>query len=80
MKHLTLTLALILSSAIAQAETYHTSQPGNAITKAQALREALSNPSTVIYKCNAVMVTEKATFKNIPNSGANNFISAPKTK
>jgi len=76
-----ITLLLAFGIALpASAETYHTSQPSGAISKFEALRTTLQKPGTSIYKCSEVRLTEKATFKNVPASGGNDFVVPPKTK
>ena len=73
------TIILIsLLASVASAETYHLSAPSGAVSKFEALRKTIASPETVVYKCSAVQLTQKGTFKNIPASGGNDFISAPK--
>lgn len=64
----------------AQAEqTFHKSITPP-ISKYEAMRIALDSPNTVLYKCSQVAITEKATFKNIPASGKNDFVDKSVTK
>jgi hypothetical protein len=75
-----LTMLTILAAASAvQAETYHRSLP-DGMSKFEALKVSLDSPGTPIYKCNQVMITQKGTFKNVPKTGANDFVVQPKKK
>lgn len=70
---------LLIGIAIhARAETYHLSQPGQAISKFEAMAAAFKDPGKVVYKCSAVAMTNKATFKNVPNGGGTSFLVEPK--
>lgn len=66
-------IALIIGCS-ANAETYHKAKPSNEITKFEALQISIKNPNESLYRCNEVRITQKGTFKNVPNTGNNDFL------
>lgn len=68
---------LVLGSISANAEpTFHKTLTAP-MTKFEAMREAFNNPSTTLFKCQEVGITEKASFKALPTS-RNNFVDQAK--
>lgn len=50
------------------------------VSKFEALRASYNDPTTKIYRCSEVAITENGSFKNLPNSRKNDFVDKSKGK